>query len=196
MPYLRYKGKAYSPETGEEITLDYYITGTGLTKEQKDVFNEILRRNFNLSGFNRSLIDLVNEVLEGFDVPQISKKSLENIIRIHKPAGTNAYYPRKNISDKWDLETFLESSKNEFEVDYLGGGNDWKILGMYDPSTDTVYVLRNLPSHIKTWVYAHERAHRRRHYSGESQNEVLVDQEATSSVGYNPFPNRHYGQAA
>ena len=193
---MTYKGKVYYQETGEKINIDYYITTTGLTKKQKQVFNDILTRNFNPVDLKRSLIDLINEILEELDIPQISRKSLENIIKIHKSAGTNTYYPRRNISNRESLETFLESSKNEIEVDYLGGGNDWKILGMYDPSTDTVYVLRNLPSHIKTWVYAHERAHRRRHYSGESQNETLVDQEASATVSYNPFPNRHYGRAA
>lgn len=188
MGYLKYKEKLYDPETGEEIYLDYAITISGLNQEQIRIFRETFRKNNKL---NQSFIELINKTLEELGLQR--SKSLEDIILQRKNRVIPDYTgPR----DKENLESYLESNPREMEVDYIGGGNGWEIRGLYDPSTDTVYILKNQPSHEKRWVYAHERAHRRRHYTGESQNEALVDQEATAQLGYNPFPNRHYGRAA
>lgn len=79
------------------------------------------------------------------------------------------------------LDDFLESTENKAvkEVDYLGPG----VLGMYIPSTDTIYVVRSLTGPIRDFVIAHEKAHRRRAYAGESQNEEAVDAEARAASG-------------
>lgn len=96
------------------------------------------------------------------------------------------YYINNN---KKSLDTYLSNTQNsvEQEVDYLGEG----ILGMYDTRTDTVYILKSLSEDVKNFVRAHEHAHRRRAYSGESQNEAAVDKEAEMKVGYNPFGYRN-----
>jgi len=195
MGYIKYRGKAYDTENEKGINIDYYITIEGLNKEQTCVLFNLVKEKFNLDRKNHSLIQLVNLILEELGSALVNEKSLEGIVQ-RQERKNPGYYRNRFDNGRGDLEEVLGTSVKEMEVDYLGGGNGWRILGIYDSSTDTVYVLRNLPSDVKRWVYAHERAHRRRHYSGESQNETLVDMEATANVGYNPFPSRHYGVAA
>jgi hypothetical protein len=76
--------------------------------------------------------------------------------------------------------------------EYLGQN----ILGMYDPSKDIVYIKSGLDPLITAWVKEHEYAHRRRAHTGETQDEELVDNEASARLGFNPFGNRFYRNAA
>ncbi len=91
--------------------------------------------------------------------------------------------------DSKTIEDYISSTNEDVtqEVDYLGPN----ILGMYDPVNDKVYVLKGLDPYLKEWVKAHEYAHRRRAYTGESQDERLVDAEASATVGYNALPGRN-----
>jgi len=85
------------------------------------------------------------------------------------------------------LNDFLESTENEAvkEADFLPPG----ILGMYIPATDTIYIARSLTGPIRDFVIAHEKAHRRRAYAGESQNEEAVDAEARAASGIPVYRN-------
>ena len=123
---------------------------------------------------------------------QISKEHhslLEKIINENEKNNPNNYsYQEKYLlynyyhtkQDEY-LNKFLESTENKAvkEIDYLGPG----VLGMYIPSTDTIYVVRSLTGPIRDFVIAHKKAHRRRAYSGENQNEEAVDAEARASTG-------------
>ena len=62
----------------------------------------------------------------------------------------------------------------------LPSGPGWKALGMYDPSTHTIYIANNLPPHIESFVYHHEVAHAK-----GIRNESQADAYASSRVGYN-----------
>lgn len=90
----------------------------------------------------------------------------------------NGYYRTGN---DYFLNDFLEMTESKAikEVDYLGPG----VLGMYIPETDSIYVVRSLTGPIRDFVIAHEKAHRRRAYAGESQNEEAVDAEARATTG-------------
>jgi Zn-dependent peptidase ImmA (M78 family) len=74
------------------------------------------------------------------------------------------------------------------EVDSLPGDDHAQVLGMYDPNTDTVYILKSLSPYVKRFVLEHEYVHRERHFKGQSQDEAIVDREAELRLGYNPLP--------
>ena len=158
---------------------DYGIFIAGSKKQRKQVKKQLERLSKNQD--LESLLEIVQELLS-------EQPSLESLIDIPIP-----YYrpikPRAFSSEK-ELDSYLSTTENVIEIDSLGSGAGWKILGAYDPDTDTIYVLRHLSAREKSYVLAHERAHRRRHYSGESQDEYIVDQEARSRIGYDPF-NRY-----
>ena len=199
MDSITYKEKKYDNEKDKYKYLDYQII-ISLNQEQKEIFNNgLIKNNSNFIRLNNSLAQLISHLMREREYREgigIKKSPLERIIKIQDTRNTNRLdyldYPGKKLSKRPGIEQI----GSELEVDYLGGGQGWQILWMYYPGTDTVYVLKNLPPHIKQWVYAHERAHRRRHYTGESQNEASVDMEATATLGYNPLPNRYYGRAA
>lgn len=62
----------------------------------------------------------------------------------------------------------------------LPSGPGWKALGMYDPSTHTIYIANNLSPEIERFVYHHEVAHAK-----GIRNEQQADSYASSIVGYN-----------
>jgi len=79
-------------------------------------------------------------------------------------------------------------SNREYEVEYLGPG----VLGMYVPSTDSIYIVRGLDSATHNYVLAHEREHQRRAYTGETQAEEAVDGATVRNIGYSigrPYRN-------
>lgn len=96
------------------------------------------------------------------------------------------------------LDDYLDKTENVIEVDYLGASQDSITLGMYDPVSDTIYVLRSLDPEKKLYVLRHEQEHRRRAYTGESQQEELVDKAVMSKYGYPHLPvqNAGYRRAA
>ena len=163
----------------KNIIEDYGIFIAGSKKQRKQVKKQLER--LSKSPDLESLLKILQELIS-------EQPSLESLIDIQIP-----YYrpikPRVFSSGK-ELESYLSTNENIVEIDSLGSGAGWKILGAYDPDTDTIYVLRHLSAREKSYVLAHERAHRRRHYSGESQDEYIVDQEARSRIGYDPF-NRY-----
>ena len=169
---------------GKNITEDYGIFIAGSKKQRKQIKRQLerLSKDPNLE----SLLEILKQIISE------QQDSLEELVAIDTP-----YYkptrPRVFSSNK-ELESYLSTNENVIEIDSLGSGLGWKILGAYDPNTDTIYVLKHLSAREKSYVLAHERVHRRRHYSGESQDEYMVDQEARSRIGYDPF-NR-YRQAA
>ena len=95
---------------------------------------------------------------------------------------------RNNHSDK-DIERFLEETTDSVveEVDFIGAGPGWQILGMYLPGSDRVLIYRGLDPGTKTQVLAHELEHRRRAYFGESQDEHMVDVAAAYSTGFRMY---------
>lgn len=82
---------------------------------------------------------------------------------------------QKRVSDNEDVTS---------EVEFIAGGEGWQVLGMYIPSEDKVYILKGLDPWVKEYVKQHEWEHRRRAYSGESQDERLVDMAAEKKLGY------------
>ena len=95
------------------------------------------------------------------------------------------------------IDDYVKKSHEQVtkEVDDLPADEFSAVLGMYDPNTDTVYVLSGLAPHVKKFVLEHEYVHRERHFKGLSQDEASVDSEAQSRLGYNPIP-RTYRDAA
>ena len=127
-----------------------------------------------------------------------SDEKLEERVRLHIGGGSRFIQYAKNLSSG-ELNEFLGKTERLIEVDYLPEFADGRVLGMYDPNNDTIYVLKNLRPDVKKFVMAHERAHRRRHFVGESQDEYMVDLEAMAEVGYDPlkrFSGGSYSRAA
>ena len=188
MSYISFKGKKYDTETKKEVSteIDVYIAGS--KKNRKNINKQLQRlsKDPNLE----SLLEILRELLN-----EKEAQNLEDLI--HNQNIFIPYYgstpPRRIFSSSQDSESYLSTTERILEVDALGGGNGWRVLGAYDPNTDTIYVLSSLSARDKAFVLAHEKAHRRRHYAGESQSEYQVDMEAASKVGYNSFPNRHIG---
>ena len=123
-------------------------------------------------------------------IVRVTPSGLEAVISKHfkpktgKDLITHIKYYDKYFKDR-KKEAYLQPENSEvIEVDYLGGGDGWQILGMYVPSEDKAYVLRHLDPKTKEYVKAHELSHRRRQYSGETQNERSVDAETEHKVGY------------
>lgn len=178
MTYLNITESTYLDRKKTPENYGIFIAGT--KKQRKQIKKQLgqLSKNPNLESLLEILQQLISE----------QESSLESLIDIPIP-----YYrpikPRAFSSNR-ELESYLSTHENIIEIDSLGSGLGWKILGAYDPNTDTIYVLKHLSAREKSYVLEHERVHRRRHYSGEAQDEYLVDQEARSRVGYDPF-NRY-----
>lgn len=95
------------------------------------------------------------------------------------------YYPEflKN-KEKFDKESLNKDPKSGATVVYvpqssLPSGPGYKVLGMYVPSTHTIYISQDLPEHQKRFVYHHEVAHA----LGVS-DEARADNYAAQQVGY------------
>ena len=149
----------------------------------------------------KRLEDELRKILDPYGIPY-QPIALEQIIELNKLAGKSIskleklldLVPRTLSQDykpsfetKEELSDFLKRTERVIEVDYLHESFMGRVLGMFDPNSDTIYVLRNIPAHVKRFVLAHERAHRRRRAIGESQNEYLVDLEAAAEVGFDPL---------
>ncbi len=185
MVYLSNKEDRYVTKTGEKISSGYDIFIAGSKKQRKQIKKQLerLSKDPNLE----SLLEILQEIISQ------QQGSLDDLItqeNINIPYYGWSHHPRRIFSSDKELESYLSTNENVIEIDNLGSGSSWRILGAYDPNTDTIYVLKNLNAREKAYVLAHERVHRRRHFSGESQDEYLVDQEASSRVGYDPF-NRY-----
>ncbi|VVB79006.1 Uncharacterised protein [uncultured archaeon] len=72
----------------------------------------------------------------------------------------------------------------------LPHGYGWKALGLYDPSTHTIYIADNLSPEVEKFVYWHEIAHSMGIY-----NEKRADDFAASKTGYR-LSGRDYSMAA
>ena len=122
---------------------------------------------------------LLEELIE-----QVSSELEQKIIPLY---GGSSYRYKPRFETKKDLETFLRRTERVIEVDYLYEGHNGRVLGMYDGATDTIFILKNLNPEVKKFVKAHERAHRRRRFTGDPQDEYLVDLEARAEVGFDPL---------
>src|SRR3989344_2551284 len=71
----------------------------------------------------------------------------------------------------------------------LPSGDGWKALGMYDPSTHTIYIANNLSESERRFVYHHAVARALGIHS-----EFQADAYAESRTGHSPYPNRLAGQ--
>ena len=82
------------------------------------------------------------------------------------------YDPWKNIYEKpkKDVEILYVSSQS------LPFGFGWRVLGMYDPRTHTVYIADNLPSYVQNWVFHHEIGHSKGLGSERQANEYAFMQ--------------------
>jgi len=123
--------------------------------------------------------------------------NLEKILVLEDKVQTSEKNRYPAISSYNNITSIEQAVRNTNESrtvfrEYLGQN----ILGMYDPSTDTVYIKSGMDSLITAWVKEHEYAHRRRAHTGESQDEQLVDYEASAIIGFNPFGNRFYRNVA
>lgn len=205
MVELKYKGKTYDIDGKENST---YLINNGMIIElersqQETEKDNLLRKLLSTYGplYNPSALEKILRDLN----PDTILSDLENILRNTRGSNTvNDYIPsrspiltyRPRFGSDLELNSHLEKTQNIIEVDYLWEGNGGRVLGMYDLLSDTIYVLRGLSPSIKRFVLAHEKAHRRRHFTGESQNERLVDLEAKAEVGYDPlqrFAGTNYG---
>jgi len=156
-----------------ELKKDTYILVEAIYSNNKEIIG--------IRWFEKEQDEKKDELLNTLD------KIVEN--NTPKTQYNNPLSTQYVTNNSHNLETYLNDTSFgvEHEVDYLGEG----ILGMYNPRTDTVYILRSLPPDVKEFVRAHEHAHRRRAYAGESQNENAVDREAEQKVGFNPFGYRN-----
>ena len=149
---------------GIQILITQSLTLESLVKRDQ-------RRENSLEGrINTEMIDL--PIQESYKDSEYKTKVIE-------------FYPRV-VDQKSGAEVrYVQSS----HLPQIPGG---KVLGMYNPSTNTIYIDDSLPAYIKEWVYYHEQYHAL-HGAGEQQ----ADNYATSVVGYNPF-NRfsQYSEAA
>jgi hypothetical protein len=118
------------------------------------------------------------------------KKDLDSIVLSSeaKPLKSDDIYLNRILYGN-NIESFLEKTNEQrtIEVDFLGDD----ILGMYDASTDTVYVLKGLETEKKSWVKEHEYAHRLMAYLGMPQSERTADAMATAKTGNNPYKYRN-----
>lgn len=123
-----------------------------------------------------------------------SKTTLEEIALNEKNITEFPYNPEDHyINDKYKITEIYPITNNQRDLDQSSGasvryvspsqlpsGYGWKALGMYDPSTHTIYIADNLPPDIERFVYHHEVAHAK-----GIRNESQADAYASSVVGYN-----------
>ena len=105
---------------------------------------------------------------------------LENIIENYRKSPTNQkieYLPIINLDRDYDSDAeIIEVSPSQ-----LPEG----VLGLYHPTSHTIYIANNISEYEKQFV--------RRHESGHALgliNEQKTDAYALSKTGYNPFPFR------
>lgn len=135
----------------------------------------------------KDLIDSLEKIVNQFDL-QKTKTTRGHLYNLNKSQNYQSlledYFVNNN---KNSLEEFLNKTESTVEIET--GDLPPGVLGMYDLRTDTVYIKSGLSSELRDFVRAHEHAHRRRAYAGESQDEAQVDREAERKTGYSI--NRH-----
>ena len=111
--------------------------------------------------------------------------SLENLLKNPKNKDEKYIGEHYYKEDKNQIRNVNIDPKSGAHVFYvppstLPSGDGWKVLGMYDPHTHTIYIVNNLSLHEEKFVYHHEVAHALGVYD-ESQ----ADDYAAKIVGYN-----------
>jgi hypothetical protein len=125
-----------------------------------------------ISGLEKKLDSYTEKRAYDSIIPKINFIPFEEIV---------PYLKLKNLSDSNNTNIDPVSGarvKNVMPYE-LPSGQGWKALGMYDPSTHTIYIANNLSYREREFVYHHEVAHA----LGVS-NEAQADNYAQSKVGY------------
>lgn len=157
---------------------------------------EVLASEYYEGGEKKSYVYIAVMTSDGrAEMTRVERGSLENILEdIEKqipkkspPQNSKELARRASDyikNDSKSIEDYVASTNEDVtvEVPYIAPN----VLGTYDPVNDQVRIVQGLSPHLKEWVKAHEWAHRRRAYTGESQDERLVDAEASALVGYDP----------
>ncbi len=143
-----------------------------LIKKIEDQFEEI---------DNKKIISLEERVRKIKDEKYVHPDGYKNPER----EDNIIYYPEflKN-KEKFDKESLNRDPKSGATVVYvpqssLPSGPGYKVLGMYVPSTHTIYISQDLPEHQKRFVYHHEVAH-----ALGMKDETMADNYAAQQVGY------------
>ncbi len=157
------------------------------------ISNKKLKNNEILSGLEKFL----NENKENNNEEKII--SLESVVKNNERYIEKIKYKRldkldnytEKIQDKITLNLVLNAIKSGIDPitnaiikavpsSYLPSGNGWRILGMYDPYTHTIYISQDLSHHELVFVYAHEVAH-----AEGIRDEYVADLRAEQRTGYN-----------
>jgi len=114
----------------------------------------------------------------------VLKDKKENIVNPYRPqiSYLKDPYEQKQIYSKQgsNIDPISGATVHYVSPSQLPSGYGWKALGMYDPSTHTIYIADNLPYNIERFVYHHEVSH-----ALGTRNEQQADNYASSKVGYN-----------
>jgi len=148
-----------------------------------------------------SLLEIEEQIEEELEELGVLRESvLEKLL--HKPFSDEKYITPKDYRNNKIIylnlhkpQEYLRSnqqniylnvnSKSGVSIFYvppytLPHGEGWRALGMYDPSTHSIYIANDLTSYEERFVYHHEIAH-----ALGIRDENLADQYAASKVGYN-----------
>ncbi len=184
MPYNNPKNK-YS----EMQTYDFYSEKHNVSiliqynKEDKD------EEEIEKESLLESIIKKIKKQLEESLVPK-NTISLEELIK--KPDKI-PFAPNNNIINAYEtLQNYPNSRSALTNADPISGaavhyvsssqlpsGDGWRALGLYNPSTHTIYIANNLSPKDERFVYHHEVAHALGIY-----DESKADAYAASKVGY------------
>ena len=138
------------------------------------------------------LESILEEIKKQFEEKQTPQNiiSLEELIK--KPNDT-PLTPKNNIINAYEtLRNYSNSISPPINSDPISGaavyyvspsqlpsGDGWRALGLYNPSTHTIYIANNLSPKDERFVYHHEVAHALGVY-----DEAKADAYASSKVGY------------
>ncbi len=122
----------------------------------------------------------IEEILK--NIKKSSKDKLEKIISHHiqniEDRGNNLLSESRASLGKYSFENG-HAVVREVSPSMLPSGIGWRALGMYDPSTHTIYISNDLSGAEKEFVYWHEIAHSR-----GIIDERMADSYAQGKTGY------------
>ena len=182
--------EVYSEKFKSSVIVRYQL-GEGDENESEDE-----------EGRLESIIGEVEKQIE--EKPEYMQNSLEDVVREipmrEKYAGSGGSYDSKIIHHDFrynkgilyhsEEEKILSAIAQGFDPetgarivvvppDYLPAGENWRAVGMYVPSTNTIYLAGDLEGRGLIYTCAHEIEHAKGEF-----NEYLTDLRATARLGY------------
>lgn len=133
---------------------------------------EEIKKQLEKSTLSQNILSLEELIKKPIEIPPVSKNNIINAYETLRNYPSSSSLPVNSDPASGAAVYYVSPSQ-------LPSGEGWRALGLYNPSTHTIYIANNLSSRDERFVYHHEVAHALGKY-----DEAEADAYATSKVGY------------